>query len=112
MTPLTKPVHRLAAQTLDGSFGPDRGRHLTITLVPGNGGTVPDMIVLRPHGTRRAERIAAIDVYRFALRCRANRETLEKARDRKARKAERLASQRVARFDKRLKAQLRKEREE
>jgi len=60
------------------------------------------MLELRPLGTRRPERIAVLDVYRLALRCRVNLLVLEKARARKAAKAERLASQRQARAEKRL----------
>jgi hypothetical protein len=46
--------------------------------------------------------VALIDVYRYALRCRVNRDTLERARARKARKADRLAALRIARAEKRL----------
>lgn len=41
--------------------------------------------------TRRSETIDLVDVYRFAMRCRVGRGQLEKARERKAKKAERLA---------------------
>jgi len=53
-------------------------------------------------GTRRAETIAVVDVYRYALRCRVNRTVLEKAREKKSRKAARLASLRVARAERKL----------
>jgi len=98
MTKLTKPVHRLSLSTLDGTFGSDRNKRVVITLIPGN----PDVFELRPERTRRPEQIAVIDVYRFALRSRVNREVLERARQRKERKAERLAALRIARAEKRL----------
>lgn len=51
---------------------------------------------------RTIEKIAVLDVYRYAIRCRVGRELLEKARDRKAKKAERLARARQERAEKRL----------
>lgn len=79
MTPLRKTVSRITNTALDGCFGPDRGRRIVITLVPGNGDTVHDLIQLRPHGTRRSEQIAAVDVYRYAMRCRVGKEQRDKA---------------------------------
>lgn len=102
MTTLSKPVRRVTSATLDGSFGPDRNRKVIITLVPGNGRDIPDTIQLRPQRTRRAETIAVMDVYRFALRARVNLLTLAKARERKSKKAERLARARQERAEKRL----------
>ncbi len=102
MTRLTKPVHRMSASALDGSFGPDRNKRVVITLVPGNGESTPDMLALRPERTRRAERIAVIDVYRYAMQCRVHQEINQKMREHKARRDERLASQRIARAEKRL----------
>jgi len=83
-TPLKRRVTRVSQSTLDGCFGSDRGRRIVITLIPGTGAT-PDLIELRPHGTRRPERLATMDVYRYAIRCRVGREQLEKARAKKAR---------------------------
>lgn len=79
MTPLHKPVTRLSIGSLDGSFGRDRNRRLVATLDAG------DILTLRPMGTRRAESVALMDIYRFAIRSRVNKELLEKARERKAR---------------------------
>lgn len=101
MTPLRKPIHRITQATLDGSFGPDRNRRLVVTLIPGHDGQ-PDLIELRPLGTRRPERGAALDIYRFLIRSRANADHLAKARARKERKAARLAALRQARAEKRL----------
>lgn len=81
---------------LDGSFGPDRGKKIVLTILP-NG-----MLELRPEKTRRAEQVHMLDVYRFALRCRVNRGQLEKARAKKEARAIRLAAQRQQRAEKRL----------
>ena len=96
MTTLTKPVRRNTGIPLDGSFCKDRGRNIVITLNP-NG-----TIELRPLGTRRAESVAVVDVYRFALRCRTCRDLLEKARAQKAKIAQRLADRRQAAAERRL----------
>lgn len=45
-----------------------------------------NQLELRPEGTRRRETIALCDIYRYAIRCRVNRELLEKARNAKANK--------------------------
>lgn len=102
MTTLSKPIHRVTSATLDGSFGPDRNKRVVVTLVPGDGRGIPDTIQLRPQRTRRAETIAVMDVYRYALRCRVNLLILAKARERKSKKAERLARARQDRAEKRL----------
>jgi len=107
MTPLNKPIHRVTNSPLDGSFGPDRHRHLVVTLVPGNSKGTPDVIELRPHGTRRSERIAVMDAYRIAIKARVNRELLEKARDRKQRKAEQRANASIARADAKMRREAR-----
>lgn len=96
MTRLHKPITRKSDAALDGSFGPDRDKALVVTLLPGG------LISLRPERTRRAEIVAIIDVYRFAVRCRAARVHLEKARAAKERRALRLARQRQERAEKRL----------
>lgn len=98
---VSSPVKRVTVEPLDGQFGPDRGRRVVVAFIPGKDG-VPDMLELRPLGTRRAESLAVMDVYRYALRCRVNRDLLERARQRKARKALRLAQARQARAEKRL----------
>lgn len=84
-------------QALGAAFGPDRARKLVISYAPEK-----DLLVLRPAGTTRAEVIALADVYRYAVRCRVGRALLEKARERKAKRAERLARQRQERAEKRL----------
>lgn len=90
MTPLRKPIYRVTAGCLDGSFGCDRGRQLIACLAPG------DLIALKPKGLsgKRVEIISLFDIYRYAIRCRVGRQQLEKARERKA-KAEQLKRERA-----------------
>ena len=102
---VSSKVVRVTRGELDGTFASDRGRRVIVAFVPGDGAGIPDTLTLRPHGTRRAETIAVVDVYRYALRCRVNRTVLEKAREKKSRKAARLASLRVARAERKLFAQ-------
>ena len=99
---VSSKVNRVTAGVLDGSFGPDSDRRVVITFVPGDGKQIKDVLKLRPLRTRRAETIAVIDVYRFALRSRVNAEVMAKARAKKERHAIRLAQQRQERAEKRL----------
>lgn len=98
MTELKSPVRRLSRSSLDGSFGPDCGRRLVVSLVPG----AVDVVEIRPAGTRRAETLALVDLYRIAVRSRVNAGVLVRAREKKAKKAERLARARIARADMRM----------
>lgn len=99
---VSSKVVRVTRADLDGSFGKDSGRRIVVAFVPGDGDKIHDLLELRPLGTRRPETIAVMDVYRYALRCRVNREVLEKARERKAKRAVRLASERQARAERKL----------
>ena len=99
----SSPARAVTREVLDGSFGLDRGRKIIVSLEAG------DLIVLRAARTQRPYRLKAHDVYRWAIHCAANRAALEKARQRKARKAELRASQQIARADRKLRLQLRKE---
>lgn len=102
MTLLRKPVSRVTNTALDGSFGADRRRRIVVTLLPGNGDDVPDMIELRPERTRRPERLALADVLRYAVRCRVACEQLERARKIKANKAAKRESDAIRRGDRRI----------
>lgn len=102
MTELTKPLKRVTRSKLDGSYGLDRNRRIVVSLIPGDGDQIHDLIELRPERTRRSERIAVVDVYRYAIRCRANLAFLEKARRAKERKAQRLADLREKRALKKM----------
>jgi predicted component of type VI protein secretion system len=100
MTPIKPtPIVRRGTEALGYAFGPDRNRRLVISLQAIGD---EDYIRLRPHGTRRSELVRLIDVYRFALRCRVNRELLEKARAKKEKKAAQRAARRIDRAHKRL----------
>jgi len=89
-------VKRKLDVSLDGSFGPDRDKKIIVTLHPDG------RLELRPERTQRTETIHLVDVYRYALRCRVNRDLLEKARLKKEKKAIRLAAERQKRAEKRL----------
>lgn len=90
------PVFRLTEAKLGHAFGSDHKHRLVVGLLPG------DMLSFKPHKTRRAVNAMAVDLYAYLLRCEANKRVLERARERKARKAERLASERLKRAEKRL----------
>ena len=89
-------LRRTVAARLDGSFGPDRGKRIVVTLHPDG------RLELRPERTRRGEVIALVDAYRWAVQCRVNAGTRAKREARKAKHAERLAAQRQARAEQRL----------
>jgi hypothetical protein len=102
MTPLKKTLHRATQAELTPAFGPDSGRRLVVTLHPGKGNDVKDLLELRPLGTRRSETVALIDVYAWALRCRVNREVLEHARERKEAKKAQREREKISRMDRKL----------
>lgn len=102
MTPLKKPVARKTQGTLDGCFGSDRGKHIVVRLVPGDGKKIPDTLELYPLRTRRIERVTVQDVYAWALRCRVNRQVLERARERKAKRAVQRERRRLDAYERRL----------
>jgi len=64
VTQIEKITRRLTRGALDGSHGADRGRQLVAEFAPG------DLLVLRPHGSRRPVKVSLFDAYRFAVRCR------------------------------------------
>jgi len=96
VTALTKPVSRRSDSRLDGSFGPDRDKRIVVTLHPDG------RIELRPERTRRAEVVHLVDVYRWAVRCRADQLARTKRAEKKARHDQRLADQRQRRAERRL----------
>lgn len=100
MTALTKPVRRVTGTRLGSGHGADRGRRIVVTILPGNGDDVPDLLELRPERTRRGETIALEDVYTYILKCRVNAKRMERLRAIKAKKADtaqRRRSQRIIR---------------
>lgn len=90
------PARAVTRNALGGRFLADSKRRLIVSLEAG------DLVCLRPTGTRRLYRIEAKDLFFHLMRCEANRVTLEKARDKKSKKAERRARQRQERAEKRL----------
>lgn len=88
MTKLHKKLTRVANAPLGFSFGSDRGKRVVVSLLPGNGHDVDDMIELRPERTRRSETLRVSDIYRYAIQCRVNRVQLERAREKKAKRDE------------------------
>lgn len=104
MTRLTRAVRRLTVGALSGQFGPDANRRMVVSIVPGDGRELPDMIHIKPMGRfakLATERISIMDAYRIAMRNRVNLEVLTKARTTKAAKA-------LKRESRRIKAQERK----
>jgi hypothetical protein len=103
---ISSKVKRVTVRPLDGSFGTDRDKRIVVTFIPGDpkDKEKPDLLELKPIRARsqRTERIAVMDVYRYAVRCRVNLEVLKKARERKSKKAERLATERLNRAEKKL----------
>ena len=98
------PVSRVTVAELGGQFGLHKRHRLVVTLTGG------DVIEFRPERTRQKVTILAVDVYRFVLRCAAQRSTLEKARERKVKLAESRDRRRIANADRKLRSELRKER--
>ena len=96
-------VSRKTREPLGGQFGSDKNKRLVASFVDG------DVIAIRPERTQRQLTITARDLYAYMLRCQANKSLLERAREKKARKAELRESRAVARADRKLKLQLRKE---
>ena len=108
MTGLDRTVTRRTINGLSGNFGPDRDKRLVVTLRHAGG---KDVIALRPERSRGREEVINLeDVYHFAIRARANREHLEKARAKKQQRSEARERRRVADADRRLRLQLRAER--
>jgi hypothetical protein len=90
------PAVRKTRGTLPAYFGIDRNKHLIVSLEAG------DLICLRIAGTQRVKKISAFDVYHYVIRKESLAIQLEKAREKKTKKAERLARQRQERAEKRL----------
>jgi hypothetical protein len=91
MTNLEKPIHRVTRGALTDFWGPDGGKRLVASLEVG------DLLVLRPHGTRRPETVSLFDVYRYAFMARVNAGRLDKARAKKKAIAERKERRRLLR---------------
>lgn len=90
-------VSRLTKNALGGCYGSDKSRKLVVSLRDG------DIVAFRPAGTRREVTATALDLYAAVVRWQANRVNLEKARERKAKKAEQRINARIARADAKMK---------
>lgn len=85
MTTLDRPVRRVTQDT----YGYGRNaRKLVVVLQKG------DLITIREQGRRTAHTARLYDVLWWMLRCEADKARMEKLRERKARKAARLADRR------------------
>jgi hypothetical protein len=93
MTTLTKTIRRVTVE----KYGYGRNaRKLVAALEKG------DLITIREHRRRTRFSARICDVYWWLLRCQADRVRMEKLRQRKARKAARLAARRQLTAEKRL----------
>lgn len=99
-TKLTNPVKRETIGTLDGSFGCDRGKNLIAIM------SVGDVLVIKPKRSQRQETISLFDVYRYAIRCRVNKEHMEKMRNKKQAKAVKRLAAKIRREDRKFKKPL------
>jgi len=86
MTILHKPVRRVSNSKLSASHGRDKNRRIVVTLFPGNGGSVPDLIQLKPQRLKMARAISMEDLWVYLIKCEANQTKMAKLRDRKAKK--------------------------
>ena len=93
MTPLNKTVRRVTVD--EYGYGHNR-RKLVVALEKG------DLITLREHGCRTRHTARLWDIYWWMLRCEADKVRMEKLRDRKSRKAARLADRRQRTAERRL----------
>lgn len=82
MTTIARPTRRVTADTLGYFFGADSDRKLVVSFER------PDLLTLRPQGTRRTETILLRDVYRIAIQGRVTKQLMQELRDKKAKKAE------------------------
>jgi microcompartment protein CcmL/EutN len=110
MTPLEKPVKRKTGTTLGGSYGTDSGRVLVVSIIPNPHG---DLIEIKPLGvsSKRSERVTVEDVYRWALRNRVARQTLERCRLKLEKQRERRAAESRERAERKLRSAARKDRD-
>lgn len=101
---VTDEVWRQTRDELGGHFGRDKHRKLVVGLV------AVDQLVLYPKGTRQEVRVNLKDIFMWALRNRALRSQLERARERKEKIKAARERRAVAAADRRLRLQARKER--
>lgn len=86
MTKLSKPVRRVSSTRLSACHGRDKNRRIIVTIIPGNGGSVPDLINLKPERLKKSRSIALEDLYIYLVKCEANQKFMARLRERKAKK--------------------------
>lgn len=86
MTILKKPVRRVSNSKLSAQNGNDRNRRIVVTLIPGNGGSVSDLIELRPQRLKKARAITLEDLWVYLIRCEVNQGKMARLRERKEKK--------------------------
>jgi hypothetical protein len=97
-------VWRVCRDPLGGLYGRDKHRRLVVGLV------AVDQIILYPQGTRQEVRVNLKDIYAWALRSRALRSQLERARERKDKLKAARERRALDAAERRLRLKLRKER--
>lgn len=102
---VSEQIWRVCRNPLGGQFG----KHKRLKLVAGL--VAIDQLVLYPFGTRQEVRLNLADIYLWGLRSIAQRAQLETARQRKLKKQAARIRRRIADADRKLKKQLKKERE-
>ena len=98
-------VWRVTRNRLGGQYGRDKHRQLVAGLV------AIDQLVLYPKGTRQEVRLNLADIYGWALRNRAQRAQLERARDRKEKLKAIRERRLIASADRRIRQAARRQRE-
>jgi hypothetical protein len=93
MTTLTKTIRRVTQEEYGHG---KKARKLIVTLEKG------DLITIREHRRRAKHTARLYDVFWWMLRSEADKAHMEKLREIKARKANRLAEQRQRRAERRL----------
>ena len=101
MTILKKPVRRVSNSKLSSSHGRDKNRRIVVTLIPGNGGSVSDLIQLRPERLKKSRAIALEDLWVYLIKCEVNQGKMAKLRLKKENKA-------IAKAERARKRELRK----
>lgn len=94
---LASPVRAVTRGGLGHSYSSrERGRQLVVSLEAG------DVVTFRQHKTRHTVSATAFDIYAWILRSQAMKANMARWREKKERKATRLASARQERTEKRL----------
>jgi len=99
-------VWRQTRDTLGGQYGRDKHRKLVVGLV------AVDQLVLYPKGTRQEVRVNIKDIFAWALRNRALRAQLERARERKDKLKAARERRQIAAADRRIRIAARLERQQ